>query len=466
MISLGNSIRWRIFLYYTLLIGTALGVLLVVHVLAKKNDLEALTENHLRAEGVVFLPFIFPPADHVGPESLVQHRQRGVGKPMFRDALATLGARGGFLIAIDENNRTVFRTDNAPADPALTAQSAQLPQFTSLPERPELIVVIRTPADSRLLVGIPRSSIQHAVWREARIAGAWCLAIFAGSSLLGFWIITRGLSPVTRISETARQIASGDLSGRIEIRSQGSELGQLASVLNETFARLEDMLRRQVRFTADASHELRTPVAAIIADCQFSLKKPRDAERYRETIEVCHESAQYMRSLIERLGLLAKLDASDSALERTRIDVHDVAQHALGVVAPLSEERAIPITSEIASAPLDADPLRLGQVVINLLTNALRYNRTGGRVTLRTGTFGEQVFIEVEDTGIGISAEHLDRIFDRFYRVDSSRDTKTGGMGLGLAICRSIVEAHGGTLRVKSEPGSGSCFRIELPAAR
>lgn len=466
MISLGTSIRWQIFLYYTLLIGVTLGVLLAMHGVARKRDLQALARMQLSAEALSFMPLIFPPANpRQGPRAARDDfRPDNTGSPRFRQAERRLLDQGYFMLAINREDQVVYRTKNAPELDEVLRTLRPDEQFMAVEAGDNVVSVLSSPMNSRVVAGMPRDRLDAQWRREVGMAAVWGLVIFAGASLLGFVIITRGLSPIRRISDTARRIASGDLSGRIDIRSGGSELGKLAGVLNETFARLQDVLQRQVRFTADASHELRTPVAAIIADCQFSLKRPRDAERYRETIEVCHESAQFMRSLIERLGLLAKFDAQEAPLARVELDLADVGRHALGVVGPIASQQGIPLTTDLQAARLQADPLRLGQVVINLLNNALRYNRPGGDVTLRTGVADGRAFIEVADTGIGIPADKLDLIFDRFYRVDNSRDAKTGGVGLGLAICRTIVEAHDGTLTVSSELGRGSCFRIELVA--
>jgi heavy metal sensor kinase len=383
--------------------------------------------------------------------------------PTVRRITDSADKEGWFYFAMDGRGRLISASKSAPASLQTPELWRHVDQFQAGLVSSYLTVVAKTPVGERLVLGIS----QDQLWREffaylskALLVGA---AIFLAASATGFWIISRGLRPIAQISETASRIAEGDLSGRIDVRSQRSELGLLARTLNGTFDRLSGALQRQMQFTADASHELRTPIAAIVADCQFSLKKERPPERYRETIEVCHESAQHMRLLIERLSLLARFDAHDSVLQKEVVDLKEVGECALAVVGPVAEEKGIRVEIDLESAEVTADRLRLEQVAINLVTNAVRYNKPEGSVLIRSGQSGRKAFIEVQDTGIGIPSEMLSRVFDRFFRVDDSRNSGTGGTGLGLAICKSIVEAHGGTVSVKSQLGEGSTFRIEFP---
>ena len=295
------------------------------------------------------------------------------------------------------------------------------------------------------------------------------LAIGAGMFLIlaaiGGLMVFGGLRPVAKMSGDARKIANGDLSARLDIASQCEELRGLSEVLNQTFDRLSEALQRQVRFTADASHELRTPLATILADCEFALHKERTTERYLETIEVCQESARHMGKLVERLGLLARLDSDETALEIEPIDLAEAARRAISWVEPLARDYGVTLHSELQEIRASADPLRIGQVLLNLLRNAVVYNHSGGSVTIRNGMDHGLVWFEVEDTGQGIPKEKIDRVFERFFRADESRNAHTGGAGLGLAICKAIMEAHGGGIRVRSELGEGTTFRVEWPVS-
>ncbi len=466
---LSGSIRWRIFSYYTALMVTAVALLVGAHVWTERNSLKQETELRLQAHGIKVLPMFFAPRPGSPPPAPFQERQEIDERipppelPQFRNATESLKQTGDFVVARSHMGKVLFQSENAP-DPAEWPKfSEEDKQFAAFQTASNLFVLVRTPRGGHLLVGTSLSGLAKREKDELLRAAAVGAGVLLLVSLCGFLIIERALRPIEKIAVAARRIAKGDLSDRIDIRSQRSELGQLAKILNTTFARLQETLQRQVRFTADASHELRTPVAAILADCQFSLKRPRSTERYLETIEVCHESAQHMRSLIERLGVMAKFDANDALAEREDIDLADLAEQAADMVVPLANERGIRVETELAAASVQGDRLRLGQAVINLLNNAVSYNRPEGQVWLRTGRRDGMAFIEVEDTGIGIPSDKVELVFERFFRVDDSRNDKTGGSGLGLAICRSIVEAHGGCLTASSELGKGSRFRIELP---
>lgn len=281
----------------------------------------------------------------------------------------------------------------------------------------------------------------------------------------GWWIAMRAMRPVVEMEKTAKQISGGDLSQRIDAENTKNELGGLANVLNESFEKLEQAIIQQVRFTADASHEMRTPLAVILAKSELALMRDRSPEKYQETIQVCHDSATHMHSLIESLLELSRIDSGQFNVDLKRGDLGQLLNDSVGLIKPLADQREIKISSEVSELSSEFDHQKLKQVFINILSNAIKYNRQGGGIDVQLKALGKKVFIQVTDTGPGIAANALAHVFDRFYKADDSRKSEGGSTGLGLAISKAIVEAHHGDISVTSVLGDGTSFTIELPLA-
>ena len=292
------------------------------------------------------------------------------------------------------------------------------------------------------------------------------IALFLLAAGLGGGFVLSGLllQSVHHISHTAQRISEGTLSERIPSADMDRELGQLADVLNATFARLEAAFARQRQFTADAAHELRTPLAVIISETQTALRRERNAEEYRDTIHACEEAAQKMRRLAESLLELARLDAGNEMGPRAAVDLVQIVQDHVEHVQPLAALRNIQFKLDLQVAKIMGYSEQIGRVIANLFSNAIDYNKPGGLITVRSGTEHDWVFLSVEDTGVGIDPGDLPRIFDRFYRASRTRNLSEGHSGLGLAICKGILEANGGRIEVISEPGKGSSFTLRWPS--
>ena len=305
-----------------------------------------------------------------------------------------------------------------------------------------------------------RADIRRFAWLLAGVGGAVLALGLAG----GGWIGARSLRPIADISATAAKIATGDLSQRIRTADADSELGQLARDLNNTFARLQASFARQAQFTADASHELRTPVAVVLTQTQTALARERPAAEYRESLAACQRAAQRMRGLIECLLTLARLDSADAPPALEPDDLSRIASEAVDLLRPLATEQGVHLECEFAPSPCLAHAGQFAQVVNNLVSNAISYNRPGGSVRVTVGCEPAGALLAVSDTGPGIAPDDLPHLFERFYRVDKARSGAQGHSGLGLAITKAIVEAHGGLLEVASEPGQGSTFTVRLPS--
>jgi heavy metal sensor kinase len=283
------------------------------------------------------------------------------------------------------------------------------------------------------------------------------------AGLGGYALARRALAPVGRMADRARAITAERLSERLLVENSDDELGHLAVVFNETFARLERSFEQLRRFTADASHELRTPLTAIRSVGEVGLRQHRDEKAYREIIGSMLEEADRLGRLVDSLLTLSRAEAGQVKLNLRRVDLAELAREAVNHLRVLAEEKRQSISVE-AAGPVYAtvDRLVLRQAVINLVDNAIKYSPEGGsaQVIVRDQPHGP--ILEVIDTGPGIAAEHREHIFDRFYRVDKARARELGGTGLGLAIARWAVEAHGGRIELESEEGKGSLFRIRL----
>jgi heavy metal sensor kinase len=285
---------------------------------------------------------------------------------------------------------------------------------------------------------------------------------------VGYWLSRRALSPVDTLTRAARTITGHTLSNRLEPLHTGDELQRLSDTLNEMLARIETAFNRVTEFTADASHELRTPVSLIRTEAEVALRRSRGEEEYREALRHILLEAERTTSLIEELLALARADSGRQALNIQPIDLRDALQEVASGWRAVANVRGLQFSERILDAELrvlgDTDALR--RVINILLDNAFKYTPVpGGVVTLSAEEKDGSAVISVHDNGMGIAEEDQERIFERFYRVDKARSRDLGGAGLGLSIAQWIVQQHHGKMRVESTIRAGSIFRVELPLA-
>lgn len=285
------------------------------------------------------------------------------------------------------------------------------------------------------------------------------------STLVGRFMARRALEPVAKITETARQISHApDLSRRIEEPEVQDEIGKLANTFNEMMDRLEGSFRQMRQFSSDASHELRTPLTVLKGQSELVLSKPRSLAEYREVVSSNLEEINYMSKILDDLFTLAKSDEGNLNMEFQPVDFHAVIEDVCRHVEVLAEEKNQKVVvAYLEPVVINGDPHRLRQMVLTLVHNAIKYTPENGEIKVALEDQGNKAAFTVSDNGMGIPDNELPMIFNRFYRVDKARSRDQGGSGLGLSICKYIVEAHRGQIEVESEIGVGSRFKILLP---
>jgi heavy metal sensor kinase len=291
--------------------------------------------------------------------------------------------------------------------------------------------------------------------------------VFIVASLGGWWLSRTALAPVDRMTATAESIGMHDLSARLLIPKTGDELERLGEAWNRMLERLATSVDKMKRFTADAAHELRTPVSIIRSTAELALRRDRDAAAYRMALVTVGEESVHLSALVADLLWLARNDAESIKYNFEDVRVTEILDRVLPSIGPLASARQITVRTEInldSTHIANVDRSALRRVIMVLLDNAIKFTPSGTTVLLRAFVRDRFCILEVRDEGPGITLEDLPRIFDRFYTCDRSRNTS--GFGLGLSIAKAIVEAHGGHIEVHTVEGKGSSFEVILPLNR
>jgi len=297
---------------------------------------------------------------------------------------------------------------------------------------------------------------------KRNILAAFPIVLVLGS--LGGWLLARrSLSPIGYITSKARSITSANLSERLKLRGADDEMDDLIRTINGMISRLENSFKRMAEFTADASHELKTPICAMRGEAEVLLSKGRKAEEYQEGLAHFIEQFDHLNQMIKDLILLSKFDATQVELQRVPLRLDLLIKDLCNLFQILAEQKENSLElGTMEEITVLGDKVRLQQLFTNLIDNAIKYTSKGSiHVTLQKNE--DTALVKIRDTGIGISKEEQEKIFKRFYRVDKSRSRETGGVGLGLSIAEWIVHAHHGKIGVESELNKGSIFTLYLP---
>ncbi len=303
-----------------------------------------------------------------------------------------------------------------------------------------------------------------------------CIITIAATALGVTWLSRSSLKPLIEVADAVSHLSPQDL--RLKIRGREpkpnelpDELEPIVARLQQSLGSLEQAFNREKRATADISHELRTPLASLITTAQVALRKPRTAEEYRATLQQCVETGSHLTTLVERLLMLSRLDAGVDPIRREPVDIVELAGQCVDILRPLADQQGIEIELEVddsasALGEIEGDAGKLREILVNLIDNAVNYNKPNGHVTVRVSTGSNKVTFEVEDTGVGMSPETRSHLFERFYRADPSRQSETVNAGLGLAIVKGYVDLMQGSIDVRSSLNQGSTFRISFPLVK
>lgn len=284
---------------------------------------------------------------------------------------------------------------------------------------------------------------------------------FCASAVVAITVTRRGLRPLSKMRRMFERVQPAHLSERVEPAGWPVELRPLAASFDAMLSRLQDSFTRLSQFSADLAHELRTPIGNMLGEAQVALRRERGPEEYRSIIESTAAECERLSAIIDSLLFLARADSAEQQLNRSAFNARAAIEKIVSFYQTLAEDRRIQINCR-GDGEIFADHVLFNRAIGNLLDNALRFTPDGGKIDIEIDVVEQSTRISVKDSGVGIPAEHLPRVFDRFYRVDSSRSSE--GTGLGLALVKSILDLHGGSATIKSEPGVGTIVSLTFPS--
>jgi heavy metal sensor kinase len=385
--------------------------------------------------------------------------------PEANDRFIRITRAGGAVVYVSGPPREAhFNPHEVPPDPGTLTRTLELPGGSLLVATAD--AVAGDGVRYRVEVGTSGAPSEALLRRVLAILAVGLPLAVAAAVAGGFLLVRRALRPVAEIARKAQEISEHSLAERLPVVRSGDEIERLSVSLNHMIGRLERSVTGSRQFVADASHELRTPLTVMRGELEGLAQAPGLGSDTRDAVGSVLEEVDRLAEIVEGLLALSRLDAGEVPSERARFDLAELASDTVDQMSLMALDKSLTLTSTSAGkVVVEGDRARLKQVVVNLLDNAIKYTPPRGRIELSVGSQHGEALLEVRDSGIGIPAEALPHVFQRFYRVDGSRSREPGGAGLGLSIVQSICSAHGAALEVQSEPGAGTTFRVRLPLA-
>src|SRR5712664_470058 len=478
-----DSVRFRLTLWYTAVLTLVLIALsLITYFIFWRSTLQR-TDANLSELSEAFLTTLDAEVkDQSGPDSLKFAGLVAITEHRFRDHVFAIFDPAGRLV--------VSSQDVAPAVPAtgssagLLLSSRSFQRFLEAASRSERFFGevkggedgyrgfarhFTSGGKTYILVILQSLHVQQEMLEEVTSTFAWVIPIaIVLASVGGYFLARKSLAPVVAMSSQAGRIGAANLHERLAVQNDRDELGHLARSFNSLLDRLSQSFERQQRFMADASHELRTPVAILRGEAEVALsQQARSREEYRESLGILHQEAERLTHIVEDLFTLTRADAGQYPLQPRDFYLDELVGECVHSARTLALAKKISLNfEETSESPIHADESLLRRMILNLLDNAIKYTPEGGRVTVTCRRAGEEYVLSIADTGGGIPADLQPRIFERFFRADKARsraENDGGGAGLGLSISRWIAEAHHGRLELTRSDSIGSTFTAYLP---